>query len=879
MSRWTNPASAARRGWFATVAGALAAGGTVVVLAGSAPFARAGNVIQVTTTLQKIGGPGGCSLQEAILSANHDSSSFTAPGNDAAVINSACASGSGEDVIELMPGSYSMTDVVDDADNFTGPTATPIITSEMIIEGRGAVIERSGPRMRAFAVGDGGALDLREVHVRGFAARGGDGARGGGGGMGAGGAIFVRGGSLLVQWSTFEANMATGGNGSTGNQFLGAGGGGGGMGGAGGQPEENAHGGGGGGARADGGDSIYLYGGGGGGTIDTRTYGEGGYRCGGDGGYSNALVPFTEEDGEDGCAGGGGGGGAARDSSPGGSLLTQSGTGGAGGYGGGGGGGGWDLGDGGHGGFGGGGGAGPAFNVPGNWFGASGGDGGFGGGGGAGPGGDVFGEPGDGGTFAGNARDVAGGGGAGLGGAIFGHGATIEISNSTFTGNAAVRGLGGEGGGDTGQNGADAGGAIFTVAGSLTIRNSTIVGNESTGDGAGVVVYRPTTGDATILRMYNSIVAHNSGRDECFVLGGVDRNGANNLITPHPLDDTRTECLGVTQTGDPMLGPLQPNWPGRTPTMALLPGSPAIDTGSLVHAPPDDQRGVARPQNGGADIGAYEYAPGLDTALPVADPTADPPPNADGWNNTPVTISWNWTDGDGSGIDPANCEPTSLTSLEGILTVHASCSDLAGNEGEGTATANVDVTPPTVRCVGPTPTFLIGGTGATVSATVTDQLSQPVAPIVSTEVGAGELASAGVRSAEVAGADIAGNVTKLACPYVVSYAFLGFLEPIPQTSYRRGSTIPVRFRLGDASGAPLHDSAATALLGTPCLVRVQLDGVDRGCARYNASSDTFQFDVKTSKSIGVGDHTIGVTVAAGDGSGIVNNEATTVALR
>jgi hypothetical protein len=37
--------------------------------------------------------------------------------------------------------------------------------------------------------------------------------------------------------------------------------------------------------------------------------------------------------------------------------------------------------------------------------------------------------------------------------------------------------------------------------------------------------------------------------------------------------------------------------------------------------------------------------------------------------------------------------------------------------------------------------------------------------------------------------------------------------------------------------------------------------------------------VKTSKSIGVGDHTIGVTVAAGDGSGIVNNEATTVALR
>jgi hypothetical protein len=40
--------------------------------------------------------------------------------------------------------------------------------------------------------------------------------------------------------------------------------------------------------------------------------------------------------------------------------------------------------------------------------------------------------------------------------------------------------------------------------------------------------------------------------------------------------------------------------------MALLPGSPAIDAGGHVAAPPTDQRGVPRPFGPAADIGAYE---------------------------------------------------------------------------------------------------------------------------------------------------------------------------------------------------------------------------------------------------------------------------------
>jgi hypothetical protein len=68
---------------------------------------------------------------------------------------------------------------------------------------------------------------------------------------------------------------------------------------------------------------------------------------------------------------------------------------------------------------------------------------------------------------------------------------------------------------------------------------------------------------------------------------------------------------GFGSTGDLLgvnllLGPLADNG-GPTFTMALLPGSPAIDAGTSVGAPSTDQRGVPRPQGSNVDIGAYEF--------------------------------------------------------------------------------------------------------------------------------------------------------------------------------------------------------------------------------------------------------------------------------
>jgi hypothetical protein len=113
--------------------------------------------------------------------------------------------------------TFYMSNVIDDANDFMGPTGTPMVTSNIVLEANGSTLWHlpNGTYYRAFAIASGGTLDIRNAEIVGFSVKGGDGADGGGGGMGAGGAIYVAGGTLIVESSTFEVNGALGGNGST----------------------------------------------------------------------------------------------------------------------------------------------------------------------------------------------------------------------------------------------------------------------------------------------------------------------------------------------------------------------------------------------------------------------------------------------------------------------------------------------------------------------------------------------------------------------------------------------------------------------------------------------------------------------------------------
>jgi fibronectin-binding autotransporter adhesin len=208
----------------------------------------------------------------------------------------------------------------------------------------------------------------------------------------------------------------------------------------------------------------------------------------------------------------------------------------------------------------------------------------------------------------------------GDGGGILNFG-TLTINNCTLTGNIA----GGNGGGirsdgtltvtnstisnNTASGSAGSGGGIRVNQGSATFANVTISGNSAAGNGGGIA-----TGGGTVT-LTNTIVAGNTdttiGHLPSDISGAVAAASKNDLIGDAATSGGLTNGASGNFVGiAPVLAPLA-NYAGATQTVALLPGSPAIDAGddSTCAAAPVggvDERGVARTQGARCDIGAFE---------------------------------------------------------------------------------------------------------------------------------------------------------------------------------------------------------------------------------------------------------------------------------
>ena len=189
---------------------------------------------------------------------------------------------------------------------------------------------------------------------------------------------------------------------------------------------------------------------------------------------------------------------------------------------------------------------------------------------------------------------------AGLGGAIYNaSGSTLNLTNCTLAGNFAQ-----EGGGIYNYDGAPVnllhttitdnssarGGGLFTYSGGDLLVNTIIAGNHAYlsfgydmdgNNGAGTHV---------------SSSSHHNLIGDAASTGGLSNGVNNNIVGANPL------LNGLVSNGGP------------TMTAALSPGSPALNAAAAGLAT-TDQRGVSRPQNAGADIGAYELVDGAPTTF------------------------------------------------------------------------------------------------------------------------------------------------------------------------------------------------------------------------------------------------------------------------
>jgi predicted outer membrane repeat protein len=240
-------------------------------------------------------------------------------------------------------------------------------------------------------------------------------------------------------------------------------------------------------------------------------------------------------------------------------------------------------------------------------------------------------------TIAGNSAGAIGS--AGSGGGVYGAN-TVRIRHSTISGNSLVAGTNGAG---------------LYSEGVLELTHATIAGNAAPGNSL-----RLAGGQASTV-MTNTIVAADTGA-ACSI--GRPFSGSYNLD-----DDGTCGFIGPNDRANqnPLLGPLQDNG-GPTNTVAISAGSPAIGAANPAMCTGTDQRGIARPQSGACDIGAFEYvAPTLTVTTTVT--------NNDGGEDGPADFSVRVMDGAGTDVagspQPGSATGTTYTLAPGSFTVSA----------------------------------------------------------------------------------------------------------------------------------------------------------------------------------------------------------------
>jgi CSLREA domain-containing protein len=212
-------------------------------------------------------------------------------------------------------------------------------------------------------------------------------------------------------------------------------------------------------------------------------------------------------------------------------------------------------------------------------------------------------------AIAGNSANYTGGG-------IYTNLSSIGLSctliNSTITGNHA----------------AEDGGGIYHGSGTMRLFSTTVANNQAdsdfngTGQGGGVF-----NGTGATLTFVDSLIAANA---ETFLCGfpscspdryvSTDGDCAGTIASQgysmlRNYDTTHCTVTGVFTLDDPKLDDLRSNG-GLTRTLALLPGSPAIDMGNPSGCTDQnggplstDQRGVKRTVGAACDMGAFEVEP------------------------------------------------------------------------------------------------------------------------------------------------------------------------------------------------------------------------------------------------------------------------------
>ena len=187
----------------------------------------------------------------------------------------------------------------------------------------------------------------------------------------------------------------------------------------------------------------------------------------------------------------------------------------------------------------------------------------------------------------------------------------------------------------------------------------------------------------------------------------VSTDGANQIVTGTVTDqagNTATTSITVNlDTTAPAISAAAPAGWSRTPATVTfacedaLSGvaqcqEPVVVSGDGTHAV------VGAVSDRAGNVAQATAQVRIDTVAPTISASAERAPNAAGWYNAPVTVSFTCAD-EGSGVSA--CAPPITVSTEGTATpVTGTVTDAAGNTASVSLPINLDTTPPVVRVTG-----------------------------------------------------------------------------------------------------------------------------------------------------------------------------------
>jgi hypothetical protein len=273
----------------------------------------------------------------------------------------------------------------------------------------------------------------------------------------------------------------------------------------------------------------------------------------------------------------------------------------------------------------------------------------------------------------------------------------------------------------------------------------------------------------------------------------------------------------------------------------------------------------------------------VDDLAPTISGAADRQPNTNGWYAGPVTVRFTCADAQ-TAVD-GTCGPDRTLSADGAgQSVTGTVKDKAGNTASATvAPINIDQTNPVFAPYQGTTAYTVGQkvVEPTCGTRASDALSGLAGCVLTSRTGSATTNPGGVGDLVYTfmATDKAGNTATQVVTLHVGYGWAGFLQPVTNTAhdlgtastFKAGSTVPMKFVLKDASGTVRQAAYAPMWLAPVDLGTTATSGAgtvtgDTGTVggSYKYDSGQYIYTWQTPKSGAGHYYRVGVQLDSGD---------------